>query len=129
MSLRLNFGADSADGDPMGSDIQSIKSLEVPLVVVLGERQQMVNDIRDWVPGSIIELGKEADEDLEIRINNKPIGQGSAVKISENFGIQVNFIGEMEERINAMGPGTSDDSASEDIDADALAAALLDGQI
>lgn len=113
----------------MGPDIKSIMSLEVPIVVVLGERQVMINDIRNWIPGSIIELSKEAEEDLEVRVSNKPIGQGSAVKIGENFGIQINYIGEPEDRINAMGPGESDGGSANDVNAEDLAAALLEGQI
>ncbi len=111
----------------MSQDIKSIMSLEVPFVVVLGERPVMIDDIREWIPGSIIELGKEADEDLEVRINNKPMGQGSAIKMGENFGIQINYIGEPADRINALGPDNS--AGSDDSNAEDLAMALLEGQI
>lgn len=113
----------------MGTDIKSIMALEVPLVVVLGERTVMINDIRNWITGSILELGKEAEEDLEVRINNRAIGQGSAVKIGENFGIQINYVGNPKDRINAMGSEVAGSSASSDVNAEDLAAALLDGQI
>ena len=108
------------------TDLRSIMKLEVPFVVVLGQRPVKIRDILNWVPGSIVELGKEADDDLEIRINNKEIGSGTAVKVGENFGIKVSYVGEASERINAMGP---DSELEEDTDAEALAAALLDGQI
>lgn len=111
------------------TDIKSIMALEVPFVVVLGERAQLINSIRNWIPGSIIELTKEAEEDLDIRINNRPIGQGSAVKVGENFGIKINYIGDPFERINALGPGGNQEGSAEDIDAEALAMALLDGQM
>ena len=111
----------------MNQDIRSINKLEVPLVVVLGERAVMMSEIRNWVPGSIVELGKEAEEDLEVRVNNTAVGQGSAVKLGENFGIQLNYIGDPKDRINAMGPGDAD--AGMGTSAEDLAAALLDGQI
>jgi len=113
----------------MGTDTKSIMALEVPIVVVLGERAMMINDIRNWIPGSIIELGKEAEEDLDIRVNNRPIGQGSAVKIGENFGIQINYLGDPKDRINAMGPESGGSTSSSDMNAEDLAAALLEGQI
>ncbi len=114
----------------MATDIKSIKALEVPLVVVLGECEIMINAICEWVPGSIIELGKEAEEDLEVRVNNRPMGAGSAVKIGENFGIQFNFIGDPKDRTDATGgEGSGGSSASDDVNAEDLAAALLDGQI
>lgn len=110
----------------MAADLNSILKLEVPLVVVLGERPLKINEIRNWVPGSIIELAKGAEADLEVRVNNKFIGTGTAVKIGENFGIQVNYIGDSAERISAMGPADPMDTDGEDMDAESLAAALLD---
>ena len=110
----------------MNTDVSTVMSLEVPLVVVLGERPTKINDIRSWITGSIIELSKEAEEDLEVRINNRAIGQGSAVKVGENFGIKFNYIGDPENRIDAMGSGSG---SSAETSAEDLAAALLDGQI
>lgn len=109
------------------SDLRRIMKIEVPFVVVLGQRAIKVRDIMNWVPGSIVELAKEADEDLEIRINNKPVGTGAAVKVGENFGVQLNYIGDPKARIEAMGPAEPEAELSES-DAEAMAAALLDGQ-
>lgn len=114
------------------TDLRTILKLEVPFVVVLGQRAIKVRDILTWVPGSIVELGKEAEEDLEIRINNKPIGTGTAVKVGENFGVQLNYMGDPKQRIEALGPGESSSGGfdqQDDLDAEAMAAALLDGQM
>ena len=110
------------------SDLRRINKIEVPFVVVLGERPIKMSDILGWIPGSIVELAKDAEEELQIRINNKPIGSGTAVKVGENFGVQINFCGEPTDRIEAMG-AESASSGDEDMDAEALAAALLDGQL
>lgn len=110
------------------SDLRRINRIEVPFVVVLGERPIKMSDILGWIPGSIVELAKDAEEELQIRINNKPIGSGTAVKVGENFGVQINFCGEATDRIEAMGP-ESESGGDEDMDAEALAAALLDGQL
>ncbi|MCC5822470.1 MAG: FliM/FliN family flagellar motor C-terminal domain-containing protein [Phycisphaerales bacterium] len=113
----------------MTTEIDTILRLEVPLVVVLGERVMRVRDVRDFVPGTIIELAKSAEEDLEIRINNRPIGNGRAVKIGENFGVRVGYVGDPAARIQAMGPAA--ESGSEDNDGmspEDLAEALLSGQ-
>ena len=110
------------------SDLRRIKSIKVPFVVVLGERPVKLDDILSWIPGSILELGRDAEEELDIRINNKTIGSGTAVKVGENFGIQINFCGDPHHRIDAMGPG-ADTGGEEEMDADALAAMMLEGQI
>lgn len=124
----LNRSAVFADGADMSSpDLRRINRIEVPLVVVLGERQLKLRDILTWVPGSIIELAKDADEELDIRINNKAIGSGTAVKVGENFGVQVSYCGDPKQRIEALGDGSTPGS-SDEVDAEAMAAALLDGQ-
>jgi len=64
-----------------------------------------MEDILSLAPGSILEFPKHADEPLDLLINNKPIGHGSAVKVGENFGIRLSDIGPEKDRIEAMGGG------------------------
>ncbi|HCT46415.1 MAG: flagellar motor switch protein FliN [Phycisphaerae bacterium] len=109
-------------------DLRRIMKIEVPFVVVLGQRPLKVHDILNWVPGSIIELGKDAEEDLEIRVNNKCVGNGTAVKVGENFGVQFNYIGDPKQRIEALRPESTDefDELGDETSPEAAAAALLD---
>lgn len=112
----------------MSSNLKSIMRIEVPLVVVLGERNLDIHTVRQWVPGSIIELPINAEEDLEVRINNRRIASGAAVKIGENFGIRMTTTLGATERIEAMGPEESSSDEPE-MTPDEIAAAMLAGQI
>ncbi len=115
----------------MKTDLQSILALEVPLVVVLGERTINMQDVVNWVPGSIFELSKSAEDDLEIWINDRPVGLGAAVKIGENFGIRVTFIGDLKQRLLAMKHDESvptEETDEEGMSAEDIAMALLEGQ-
>ncbi|MBX3388899.1 MAG: FliM/FliN family flagellar motor switch protein [Phycisphaeraceae bacterium] len=85
------------------NNLQQILRLEVPLVVRLGERPLKVEEIVSLVPGAIIELPKNADAELDLLVNNKRVGRGVAVKVGENFGLRITFIGEVKERVAAMG--------------------------
>jgi flagellar motor switch protein FliN/FliY len=87
----------------MPSELKSILRLEVPVIVQLGVRSMTVNEVLSLAPGAIIELPKQSDEELEILVNNKAIGSGYAVKVSENFGLRIAFIGDLRKRIQAMG--------------------------
>ena len=87
----------------MDGDVEAILKLEVPVVVSLGERQLPLREILALVPGSIIELSKNAEAELDLLVNNKQIGTGTAVKIAENFGLEVTFIGDVRERLEALG--------------------------
>jgi flagellar motor switch protein FliN/FliY len=87
------------------ADLQSILNLEVPLIVVIAQRDMPVREVMNLAPGAILELPKAAADDLEVMVNNKPIGAGRAVKVGENFGVRVTYVGDLQERIEALGDG------------------------
>ncbi|MHC4080440.1 MAG: FliM/FliN family flagellar motor switch protein [Planctomycetota bacterium] len=89
----------------MPAGIESILALEVPVIVQIAERMMPVEDVVSMTPGAIIELPKSSNEDLEILVNNKVIGTGAAVKVGENFGVRVSYIGDLSHRLSAMSGG------------------------
>ncbi len=96
----------------MPADLKSLLRLQVPLIVQIADRLMPVEEVMNLAPGAIIELPKRADEELSILVNNKAIGAGRAVKVGENFGVRVTYIGNLRQRIAAMGEGAA--PASED---------------
>ena len=88
----------------MPADLAAILKLEVPVIVQIGRRTMTMADVMRLSHGSIIELAKRSDEELEILVNNRVIGRGEVVKVGENFGIRVIRTGQIEERIDALGP-------------------------
>ena len=87
----------------MGKKLDAILKLEVPVIVRVGQRAMRVKDIADMVPGRILELNKPADDQLDLLVNNVPIGQGQAVKVGENFGLSITYIGDVRSRVAALG--------------------------
>ena len=88
----------------VASNLRQILSLSVPIVVRLGARTMRVKEVMELVPGSIIELPKNAESELELLVNNRPIACGVACKVGENFGLRITCVGDVEERIAALGP-------------------------
>lgn len=84
-------------------DLTRILSIEVPIIVQLSQRTMPLSEILNLTTGSIIEFDKPADSELELRVNNKCVGSGQAVKVGENFGLRVVRIGTLRERIQALG--------------------------
>lgn len=117
------------DNQKMPAELAPILKLEVPMIVVLGRREMTSREVVALVPGAVIELPKEADEELELMVNNKAIAAGNAVKVGENFGIRLSYVGDLKKRIAALGQegggGLSEGSAP---DLDALADSLLQNQ-
>ena len=88
----------------MSTDLDAIHKLNVPVIVQVGRRQLPFRTVLDLGPGAIINLEKPAEEDLGLLVNNKRIGTGQAVKVGENFGVQITSIGSAAQLIKAMGP-------------------------
>jgi len=90
-------------------DVHAILKLEVPVIVRLAHRKMKLSEVLNLQPGSMVELPKLADEPLDLMVNNKLIGRGTAVKVGENFGLKVAAVGDAAARIRALGPAIIDD--------------------
>lgn len=108
----------------MPTPLDSILKLEVPVVVRLAKRKMTAGEIVLLVPGSIIELPKDADDELDLMINNRQIGSGNAVKIGENFGVRISYVGDMAMRAEAMGETSAPGELSEAEELERMAAEL-----
>jgi len=113
----------------MAGNVQNILKLGAPIIVEIGRLSMAVNEVLALAPGSILEIDKRPEEELELLVNNKVVATGAAVKIGERFGIKITFVGDVRARIEAMGassPAKTDTASDEN--AEALADQLLQGQ-
>ena len=83
-------------------DIARILKLRVPVVVRLAERQMPLCEILKIVPGTILEFDRRVDEQLDLLANKHQIGSGVAVKVNEQFGLRVTYIGDIKQRIRSL---------------------------
>lgn len=88
---------------PMSPSLERILRIHVPVHVNIAERTMDVSTIMELNVGSILEFNKAADSDLQLVVVNECIGSGQAVKVGENFGLQITTIGSMTDRIHALG--------------------------
>jgi flagellar motor switch protein FliN/FliY len=109
----------------MSADLSSILKLEVPLIVQIAQRAMAAHEVFSLEPGAIIELPKTAEEPLDVLINNRIIGQGQAVKVGENFGIRMLVIGDMSQRVEALGSGSAAVAGEPEIVNDPLTEQLI----
>jgi len=73
----MNFPADAT------------RKLPIPVTVRIASKSTQLQEILRLQPGSIIELPKRADEELDVMINSTVIAKGQAVKVGENFGVKI----------------------------------------
>ena len=57
--------------------------------------------------GVIIEFDRSFEADLDLMIGDCRIGTGHAVKVGENFGLCIDRIGNLDEKIKALGGAES----------------------
>ena len=86
----------------VSADLKTILSLEVPGIVRLAERPMALREVQALAPGAIIELPKRAEDELDLLVNNRRVGVGSAVKVGENFGIKLSAVGSTEVLADAI---------------------------
>lgn len=113
---------------PTTANLDQILKLEVPIVVRLGERRMSLAEVVSMLPGAIIELAKQSEDELDLLVNNKQIATGTAVKVGENFGLRISYIGDAGDRIRALGEQAARSDEAEMNAAD-LAEAMLAGQV
>lgn len=115
--------------DRQAPTLQSVLRLEVPVIVRLASRTMPIREVMHLTPGSIIELPRSADSELELFVNTRAIGFGRAVKVGEKFGLRLTFIGNVAERVHAMTAGHGSGGAPSVPDSpEAMADRLLPGR-
>ncbi len=88
--------------DRQAPNLSNVLRLEVPVIVRLASRSMPVGEVIRLTPGSIVELPRSADSELELFVNNRAIGFGRAVKVGEKFGLRLTYIGPVADRLTAM---------------------------
>ncbi len=73
-------------------NIDLIMDVPLDVTVELGRTSKSIQEILDFVPGTIIELNKIAGEPIDVLVNGKYVAKGEVVVIEENFGIRITEI-------------------------------------
>ena len=73
-------------------NIDFIMDVPLDVTVELGRTSKSIQEILDFVPGTIIELNKIAGEPIDVLVNGKYVAKGEVVVIEENFGIRITEI-------------------------------------
>ena len=84
-------------------ELRRILLLEVPVIVQLADRYMDMADVLALNVGSVIEVDRKFDAELELVVSDRQIGLGHAVKVGENFGLRITRIGTIYDTIHALG--------------------------
>lgn len=94
-----NSAGDSVSG-PKNLDL--LLDIDIPVSVRMGNAKLFLKDILGLGPGNIVELEQNADDSIELAINDKVIARGEVVIVDGYFGFRIKEIVSRAERIRKL---------------------------
>jgi len=95
-----------ADGDASRAErgkVERLLAIDLPLVVMIAEKAVTLGDVLQFGLGSMIVFDKNVDDLLELRVHDRTIARGEAVKIAGKFGLHVHEVGPVKQTIRSLG--------------------------
>lgn len=69
-----------------------LSSVPLDVTVVLGQQKMSVHQVMNLGLNSIIELDKREGDPVEIRVNNRVVGQGSLTLMGDKVGVTITSV-------------------------------------
>jgi flagellar motor switch protein FliN/FliY len=83
---------------------RSLLRIQLPVVVSLADKRQLLGRIMELGPGAIIQFDKSCEEMLELEVGGQRVATGEAVKVGDKFGLRINTMILPEERFAPVRP-------------------------
>jgi flagellar motor switch protein FliN/FliY len=84
-------------------NIRRILRLQLPVAVVVAEKEMPVDAVLRLTPGTVIEFNKNSAQPLDLRVNDHKIGEGEVVTVGERFGLRLHATEGLQQRIRKLG--------------------------
>ncbi len=98
------FDNDTApnNGGAAPKNLDLLLDIDIPISVRMGSAKLFLKDILGLGPGNIVELEQNADDPIELAINDKVIARGEVVIVDGYFGFRIKEIISKAERIRKL---------------------------
>ncbi|MCE9584076.1 MAG: FliM/FliN family flagellar motor C-terminal domain-containing protein [Planctomycetes bacterium] len=83
--------------------IEEVLAIRVPLAVVLAEKTMTLGQVLALGPGTVVEFDKSVAAALDLYLGERRVASGKAVRIGENFGLQVSEIVDPRQTLEGLG--------------------------
>lgn len=87
--LQSDTGSGGARED---NNLQLILSVPIQITVELGKTRRKIKDIAEFAPGNIIELDRQAGDQVDIVANGRLIAKGDVVVVDDNYSVRITEI-------------------------------------
>jgi flagellar motor switch protein FliN/FliY len=103
-----NRRAASGAAGKVPDNLDLLLGIEMPLTVRFGEAVLTLDALSRLAPGSLLELGRQPDDPVEILINGRLVARGEVVVVAGNYGVRVTEVQNAVERMNTLNTGSGD---------------------
>ncbi|MEW6200720.1 MAG: FliM/FliN family flagellar motor switch protein [bacterium] len=83
-------------------NLEVILDIPMEIVVELGHRDMKIGQVLEIAPGSVVELWREVDTPVDIKISGIVIAKGEVVSVGENFGVRISKLVTPTERLEEV---------------------------
>ncbi len=66
--------------------------MELPLVLRFGTARMLLRDVLQLGAGSVIDLGTEPENGVDLLVNGRLVARGAAVSVHGNYGVRITEI-------------------------------------
>jgi len=93
--------------EPANSVFERLIDLELPVSVVLGRTTLPIREVLKITPGSLIELGHQVGDPVELVVENAVVARGEVVAVHGNYGVRIHQLISRQERMALKPPARS----------------------
>jgi flagellar motor switch protein FliN/FliY len=94
--LAISKQPTAASASPM---LSRLMDLQLPVTVLLGRAVLPIRDVLKISSGSLIELDRQIDDYVEVRVHGTVVARGEIVSIRGNYGVRIKEIISRRDRI------------------------------
>jgi len=94
--------ADLAGGDGANGNLDLLLDVNLKISVELGRAQLKFRDVLDLTTGSVVELGRQASEPVDIMVNGALLAAGEVVVIDDHFAVRITKLLDRVERLKRV---------------------------
>jgi flagellar motor switch/type III secretory pathway protein FliN len=78
---------------PAESHYERLRALPIQISVCVCRRSLSLDDLLEWKSGTVLSFDQDASAPLQLRIGDKSIAEGHAVKIGTQIGLRLKRVG------------------------------------
>ncbi len=102
-SFQDGLGGVSLGGEEENGHLDFLMDVPLEVTIELGRTRMLVKQLLNLKRNSVVELDREANEPVDILINNKRFAKGEVVIEGERIAIVITEIISLRERIQRLG--------------------------